>query len=84
VTVEPILPRERLELYARSAGLTRREAELLHRVARGSSTHQLGTQMSVSENTVQDHLKSIFAKTNTNSRSALIARALGTETTDSG
>jgi DNA-binding CsgD family transcriptional regulator len=79
VTVEPILPRDRLELYARTAGLSRRETELLHRLARGSSTLQLAIQMNLSQHTVQDHLKSVFAKTNTNSRSALIAHALGPE-----
>ena len=34
--------------------------------------------MFLSENTVQDHLKSIFAKTGTRSRRALLSRALGT------
>jgi DNA-binding CsgD family transcriptional regulator len=34
--------------------------------------------MHISENTVQDHLKSIFAKTGTRTRPALMARALGT------
>jgi DNA-binding CsgD family transcriptional regulator len=34
--------------------------------------------MFVSENTVQDHLKSIFTKTATRSRRILLARALGT------
>jgi DNA-binding CsgD family transcriptional regulator len=32
----------------------------------------------VSEHTVQDHLKSIFAKTATRTRRALIAQVLGT------
>ncbi|MDQ6657317.1 MAG: helix-turn-helix transcriptional regulator [Actinomycetota bacterium] len=79
VTVEPILPLERLDLYARTAGLSHRETELLHRLARGSSTHQLATEMTLSQHTVQDHLKSVFAKTNTNSRGTLIACALGPE-----
>lgn len=35
-------------------------------------------QMFVSENTVQDHLKSIFDKSTARSRRALLARALGT------
>jgi DNA-binding CsgD family transcriptional regulator len=34
--------------------------------------------MFVSENTVQDHLKSIFDKSTARSRGALLARALGT------
>ncbi|RPK42312.1 hypothetical protein EES37_18765 [Streptomyces sp. ADI91-18] len=33
--------------------------------------------MSVSERTVQDHLKSVFAKTAPNNRGMLLARALG-------
>jgi DNA-binding CsgD family transcriptional regulator len=77
VTVEPILPGDRLDLYARTVGLTRRETELLHRLASGSSTQQLATQMALSQYTVQDHLKSVFAKTNTSSRSVLVAHALG-------
>lgn len=33
--------------------------------------------MFVSEHTVRDHLKSVFAKTMTNNRRMLLARALG-------
>nr|MBA3524815.1 LuxR family transcriptional regulator [Geodermatophilaceae bacterium] len=35
VTMEPVPARDRIELYARTAGLTQRETELLHRLARG-------------------------------------------------
>lgn len=80
VTVEPVAPHDRVELYARAAGLTRREADLLHRLAHGLSTRQLARDMALSEHTVPDHLKAIFGKTHTNSRSALVARALGAET----
>ena len=79
VTIEPIRTRARLELYGRAAGLTPRERELLHQLARGTSTRQIARDMQLSPHTVQDHLKSAFTKTNTGSRSNLLARALGTE-----
>ncbi len=77
VTIEPATPTERMELFARAHGLSRRESELLAAVAGGSSTRELAAALFISENTIQDHLKSIFEKTGTKSRGALLARALG-------
>ncbi len=79
VTVEPVRAHARVELYARASGLTPRETDLLHRLARGLSNRQLAAEMQLSPHTVPDHLKAIFSKTETNSRSALVARALGAE-----
>jgi DNA-binding NarL/FixJ family response regulator len=79
VTIEPVRSQARVELYARAAGLTPRETDLLHRLARGLSNRQLAAEMELSPHTVPDHLKAIFSKTRTNSRSALVARALGAE-----
>ena len=62
----------------RACGLTPREAELLRHLAGGAATREVARQMFVSENTVQDHLKSIFDKSTARSRRALLARALGT------
>jgi len=45
--------------------LSVREAELLGQLVTRSDTHRIAQQMFVSEHTVQDHLKSIFAKTAT-------------------
>jgi DNA-binding CsgD family transcriptional regulator len=82
VTIEPTGPSQRLELFARSHGLTTRERQLLMLVAGGGDTRRLARAMGVSAHTVQDHLKSIFAKTVTNSRQALLATALGTSRPD--
>jgi DNA-binding CsgD family transcriptional regulator len=80
VTVEPVALAGRIELYGRSCGLTGRERELLHRLARGADTRHLAREMRLSPHTVQDHLKSVFAKTGCGSRGVLLARALGTGT----
>ena len=77
VSIEPTPPLERASLYARVVGLSEREAELLHHLVGGSDTHELAKLLFLSEHTVQDHLKSIFAKTGINSRRKLIARATG-------
>jgi hypothetical protein len=52
--------------------------DLLGHVVAGASTRDVAGLMFVSEHTVQDHLKSIFAKTGTHTRRALLARVLGT------
>jgi DNA-binding CsgD family transcriptional regulator len=80
VTVEPMALAGRIELYGRACGLTGRERELLHRLARGADTRLLAREMRLSPHTVQDHLKSVFAKTGCGSRGVLLARALGTGT----
>lgn len=78
VTVEPTAPAHRLDLFARSHGLTAREGQLLVLVAGGGDTRHLARGMGIRAHTVQDYLKSIFAKTSTNSRQELLATALGT------
>lgn len=77
VSIEMSSPSERLSLFRRCAGLTAREAELLDLLAAGADTRSVAQQMFLSEHTVQDHLKSIFAKTGTRSRRELLARATG-------
>lgn len=77
VTLEPSSPAERTALYSRVAGLTAREAELLGHLVDGSDTRELARRLDVSEHTVQDHLKAIFAKTGTRSRRRVVANATG-------
>jgi DNA-binding CsgD family transcriptional regulator len=78
VSVEETAPDERAALFARAHGLSPRETELLLALASGGDTRQLARQLFVSEHTVQDHLRLIFTKTGARSRTALLARALGT------
>jgi DNA-binding CsgD family transcriptional regulator len=75
VSMERASPGERLDLFRRSAGLTARESELLDLLATGADTRTIATRMFLSEHTVQDHLKAIFAKTGASSRRDLLARA---------
>jgi len=78
VTIEEISAADRLDLFARAFGLTSRENELLSLLATGSDTRAMARQMSLSEHTVQDHVKSIFAKTGARDRVTVLSRALGT------
>jgi DNA-binding CsgD family transcriptional regulator len=77
VTVEESGPAERAGLFTRAFGLSSREAELLGHLLAGQDTREVAGAMFVSEHTVQDHLKSIFGKTSTRSRRALLASVLG-------
>jgi DNA-binding CsgD family transcriptional regulator len=78
VTIEESSSTERLDLFARAFGLTAREFELLGLLATGNDTRAMARTMGVSEHTIQDHLKSIFAKTGANDRITVLSRALGT------
>lgn len=77
VDLEPTRPADRMSLFARAYGLTARESELLQLLASGDDTRALAQALFVSEHTVQDHLKSMFAKTGCHSRWTLLARATG-------
>ncbi|MBV9324749.1 MAG: helix-turn-helix transcriptional regulator [Chloroflexi bacterium] len=77
VTIETASVVERMGVFTRAYGLSLREAELLAALAGGSDSKQLAAQLYISENTVQDHLKSIFAKTGARNRRVLMARVLG-------
>jgi DNA-binding CsgD family transcriptional regulator len=80
VTLEDSSPAERAALFAAAHALTSREGELLKHLIRGVDTYQLARLMFLSQHTVQDHLKSIFAKTSVHNRRTLLARVLGTGT----
>lgn len=51
-------------------GLTRRELEVLSRIARGATNRQVAQQMSLSDKTVGRHLANIYAKLGVSTRTA--------------
>ncbi|MFI6316804.1 LuxR C-terminal-related transcriptional regulator [Nonomuraea sp. NPDC050556] len=80
VTIEQASPAERADVFARAFGLTPRETQVLDQLATGDDNRQIAARLFLSEHTVQDHLKSVFAKTSLRSRRALIAHAFGLTT----
>jgi len=84
VTISPIEPRDRLQLFGRAHGLTNRESEVLGCLADGEDTRGVGGRLHLSVLTVQDHLKGVFEKTGIHSRRTLLSRALGVEALPTG
>ncbi|MDF2377047.1 MAG: response regulator transcription factor [Verrucomicrobiales bacterium] len=59
-----------------SAHLTDRELEILQWIARGRANKQIGEELSLSENTVKNHVKSILSKLNAKDRTHAVTEAL--------
>jgi DNA-binding CsgD family transcriptional regulator len=74
VMLEAARPAEMAPLMVDAYGFTDSERRVTELVAQGLSTRQIAGRLQVSSYTVQDHLKSIFAKSGTGSRGDLIAR----------
>lgn len=74
VTLEPAGPAEIVSLLAAIHGLTPREAEVLGHILAGKTRIEVAHRLFVSPYTVQDHLKSIYAKVGVNSRQELVAQ----------
>jgi DNA-binding CsgD family transcriptional regulator len=78
VTISRTTPEDRIDLFARAHGLSQQEARVLDQLALGHDTRTVAGVMFIAESTVQEHLKSIFAKTGVRSRAAVVAQAVGT------
>lgn len=78
VSIEPSTAADRLDMYGRACGLTRRESEVLALLCEGLDTREIAERMVVSEHTASDHLKAILTKTGAHTRQILLARGLGT------
>jgi DNA-binding CsgD family transcriptional regulator len=65
-------PTQLAPLLMRAHGLTDRERDLVHHVLTGASTTTIARKLTIAEDTVQQHLSSVFAKTGTRSRGELV------------
>ena len=77
VTIEAASTTERVGVFVRAFGLSPREGEVVACLVDGLATREVAGRMFLSENTVQDHLKSVFDKTGARNRRTLLARATG-------
>lgn len=64
------------DLLMLSHGLTHRERQVVQCVIAGKTSAVIAAQLHISANTVQDHLKAIFAKVGVRSRGQLVAQLL--------
>ena len=74
VTIEQATGDQLIGLLLAAYGLSAREREVCREVIAGRSTADIAGRLFISANTVQDHLKSIFAKVGVRSRGELVAR----------
>jgi DNA-binding CsgD family transcriptional regulator len=74
VIFEIARPAEIAPLIMQAYQLTKREGQIAQCAVRGWSTTAIAANLHISPNTVQDHLKSIFAKVDVSSRGELAAR----------
>lgn len=74
VIIEPAHPARISSLLMAAYGLTEREQDVTRLVLQGNSTVDIAGQLSISTQTVQQHLKNIFDKTGVRSRRDLVGK----------
>ena len=62
--------------------LTRRESDVIRRVAKGANSREIANELCVSQATVRTHVRNAMRKTNARTRAHLVAIVLGDEFTD--
>jgi DNA-binding NarL/FixJ family response regulator len=67
---------QQIALHSSEDSLSEREIEVLRLVATGKANKEIAGELSVSEDTVKAHLKSVFAKLNVGDRTQAVTLAL--------
>lgn len=76
VSIERIATRESLEGVAERFKLSAREIGILRMLLCGSSLKEIASALHLSQNTIKEHVKRIYAKIGANNRAEAIARVL--------
>ncbi|HEY5031907.1 MAG TPA: helix-turn-helix transcriptional regulator [Actinomycetes bacterium] len=76
VIVEEATPDDVAPMIMTAYGLTDRERTITGLVCQGLSTRQISDRLHLTMDTVQDHMKSVFARTGVHSRGELVATVL--------
>jgi DNA-binding NarL/FixJ family response regulator len=71
-----LLPRLRREPIRAASALTARELQVLELLAEGLSNHAIADRLSVSHNTVRNHVQNLLAKLDAHSRLEAVATAV--------
>jgi DNA-binding CsgD family transcriptional regulator len=79
VVIQPVEAGTTAPLLLSAYGLSARETEIAKLVLRGTSTRLISDTLHISQHTVQDHLKAVFAKTGVNSRRDLVGQLLAAQ-----
>lgn len=74
VMIEPARAADLTPILLESYGLTEREVEIVMLLAGSLPIKEIAAELTLSSHTVRDHIKTIFDKTNVNSRGELVAR----------
>jgi DNA-binding CsgD family transcriptional regulator len=77
VVLRSAAPAETFELLCRGYALTTRERQVVAALISGDNTRAMTERLVISPHTVQDHLKSVFAKLGVRSRREVLARFSG-------
>ena len=77
VTIRAASPGETFAVTCRANALTARETAVVAALVAGVGTREVARALHISDWTVQDHLKSVFAKLDVHSRREAIARLAG-------
>ena len=69
----PALPHLFLEAFCNRHGISPREQEVIGVLLEGLGTAEMADRLNISEHTIRDHLKRLYRKTGTRSRSELLS-----------